>query len=170
MQKRKLGRSGLEVSAIGFGCMGISFSYGPADASRRGHRDHPGGGRPRRHVLRHGRGLRPVRQRRARRRGARAGARPGRHRDQVRLQVRGRQDGGPGQPAGAHPRGRRSVAEAAEDRSNRPPLPAPRRSGRADRGRRRGGQGPDPGRQGQALRAVRGRRRRRSAAPTRSSR
>jgi aryl-alcohol dehydrogenase-like predicted oxidoreductase len=30
MQKRVLGRSGLEVSAIGFGCMGISFSYGPA--------------------------------------------------------------------------------------------------------------------------------------------
>ena len=28
MQKRLLGKSGLEVSAIGFGCMGISFSYG----------------------------------------------------------------------------------------------------------------------------------------------
>ena len=28
MQKRKLGQSGLEVSAIGFGCMGISFGYG----------------------------------------------------------------------------------------------------------------------------------------------
>ena len=28
MQKRELGRSGLEVSAIGFGCMGISQSYG----------------------------------------------------------------------------------------------------------------------------------------------
>jgi aryl-alcohol dehydrogenase-like predicted oxidoreductase len=30
MQKRKLGRSGLEVSALGFGCMGLSFAYGPA--------------------------------------------------------------------------------------------------------------------------------------------
>ena len=29
MQKRKLGNSNLEVSAIGFGCMGMSFAYGP---------------------------------------------------------------------------------------------------------------------------------------------
>ena len=30
MQKRPLGRSGLEVSALGLGCMGMSFGYGPA--------------------------------------------------------------------------------------------------------------------------------------------
>jgi len=29
MQKRKLGNSGLAVSALGLGCMGMTFSYAP---------------------------------------------------------------------------------------------------------------------------------------------
>src|SRR5512136_1029453 len=36
MQKRMLGRNGLEVSALGFGCMGISFGYGPATSREEG--------------------------------------------------------------------------------------------------------------------------------------
>lgn len=36
MQKRKLGASGLEVSAIGLGCMGLSFGYGPAVDKQQG--------------------------------------------------------------------------------------------------------------------------------------
>jgi aryl-alcohol dehydrogenase-like predicted oxidoreductase len=36
MQKRKLGSSNLEVSALGLGCMGLSFGYGPAVDTREG--------------------------------------------------------------------------------------------------------------------------------------
>jgi len=36
MQKRKLGKSGLEVSALGLGCMGLSFGYGPATEKEAG--------------------------------------------------------------------------------------------------------------------------------------
>ena len=73
----------------------------------------------RRHVLRYGRSVWPVRERGACRRSA------GAIRDQVVIATKfgfkfedGKQ--GPGQPARAHPRGRRRVAQAAQDRSHRP--------------------------------------------------
>jgi len=34
MKKRTLGNSGLEVSALGLGCMGLTFGYGPAADER----------------------------------------------------------------------------------------------------------------------------------------
>src|SRR5258705_13737 len=36
MEKRRLGKTNLEVSALGFGCMGISFGYGPATSREEG--------------------------------------------------------------------------------------------------------------------------------------
>ena len=43
MKKRKLGSSNLEVSAIGFGCMNMSFGYGPGVDK---HRRSPSSARP----------------------------------------------------------------------------------------------------------------------------
>ena len=36
MRRRRLGRGGIEVSAIGLGCWGMSGSYGPADEAESG--------------------------------------------------------------------------------------------------------------------------------------
>ena len=86
--------------------------------------------------------------------------RPGRDRHQVRLRVRCRRPGDrPQQPARAHPEDDRRVAEAASRRGDRPLLPAPGRSGRAHRGRGGRRAGSDRAGQGQALRAIGGRRR-----------
>jgi aryl-alcohol dehydrogenase-like predicted oxidoreductase len=60
MQTRRLGKSNLEVSALGLGCMGMSFGYGPpADQQEMIALLHRGRG-ARRHSLRHRRGLWPV--------------------------------------------------------------------------------------------------------------
>ena len=144
MQKRKLGSAGLEVSAIGLGCMGMSQSYGAPLATADAVTLIRDAVRARRHLLRHGRGLRSLHQRGGRRRGAGAVPRPGRDRDQVRLRHRpDARAARHGQPARAHPRGGRGVAEAAQDRTHRSALPAPGRSERADRGRGGHGQGAD---------------------------
>ena len=156
MQKRKLGKNGPEVSALGLGCMGLSFGYGPgldkpqaitlireafesgvtffdtAEAYGRSNED----------VV--GEALAPIR-------------------DQVVIATKfGFKDGdcagGHGQPAGAHPRGCRGLAAAPEDRPHRPLLSAPRRPERADGGRGGHGQGADPRRQGAPLRPVGSRR------------
>ena len=63
MQKRKLGKSGLEVSAIGFGCMGLNFAYGQAMEKADAIALLRKALRARRHLLRYGRGLRPLHQR-----------------------------------------------------------------------------------------------------------
>ena len=90
MHIRTLGQ-GLRVSAIGLGAMGMSQSYGPNPGDRDAMIARPARrGRARRHVLRHRRGLRPLRQRGTRRRGPGTAARPGRDRHQVRLAHRGR--------------------------------------------------------------------------------
>ena len=153
MQQRKLGN--LEVSALGLGCMGLTFGYGPATDRREAIA-----------LIRAAveRGFTffdtaevygPLYERRARRRSARAVQGAGRHRDEVRCRHRARQDAARlEQPARARQGSRRRVAEAASSRCDRSVLSAPRRSERADRGRRRRRQGADPAGQGQALRLV----------------
>ena len=93
MQKRKLGKSNLEVSAIGLGCMGMSFGYGPPKDKQEMISVDPGGRRTRRHILRYRRSLRPVHERRTRGRSPRSLPRASGDRHEVRVQARSRRRG-----------------------------------------------------------------------------
>ena len=137
MQKRKLGNSDLEVSAIGLGCMGMSFSYGPPKdkqemtallraAVERGvtffDTAEVYGPFPNEELV--GEALAPFRGQVviATKFGFDLSPDNRPPRDEGRA-------AGPEQPAGAHQAGRRGLAQAAQGRDDRPALSAPRRPG-----------------------------------------
>ena len=161
METRPLGSSGLDVSAIGLGCMSMTGGYsGRPDRQEMISLLHAAVDRgvtffdtaeiygPHANEELVGEALAPVR-------------------DQVVIATK---FAGDIDPVERTHRGRmltpdelarvgRGLAAAARGRGDRPVLPAPGQPGRADRGVRRRGQGAHRGRQGQALRHVRGGRR-----------
>ena len=128
MQKRKLGNSNLEVSALGLGCMGMSFGYGPPADKQEMIALIRCSRRTRRHILRHRRSLRPVHERRTRGRSPRSVPRAGGDSHQVRVSSSipgGQQVGQDSRPEHIK-QGARRLAQAAQGRCHRPVLSTPR--------------------------------------------
>ena len=163
MQTRKLGNSGLKVSAIGFGCMGLSFGYGAAVEKADGIKliraaadkgvtffDTAEVYGPFTNEELVGEALKPIRKDVviATKFGFDTSSDPRARTGLPRLDSR----------PGAYPRGGGSVAEAAADRCDRSSLSASRRSGCADRGCGGRGEGFDRARQGESVRLVGSRR------------
>ena len=151
MQTRTLGSEGLEVSALGLGCMGMSEFYGDADEAESIatiHRALELGVTFLDTADMYG----PFTNEELVGRAHRRPPRGGRPRHQVRQRaIRGRRLPGHQRQARVRPQGVRRVAAAARRRPHRPLLPAPRRPDRPDRGDRRrdggagrAGQGPPP--------------------------
>ena len=176
MQKRKLGNSNLEVSALGLGCMGMSFSYGPP-------KDKPEMTALIRAAVERGitffdtaEVYGPLHQRRIGGRSPRPFPQAGGDRDQIWLRSQliatRRDEGAPGlnSRARAHQASRRGLTKAAQGRCHRPALSAPRRPGCADRGCRGSGERFDSGKARSSISAFPRRAFRPSAAPTPSSR
>ena len=126
MDMRMLGR-GLQVSAVGYGCMGLSPDLPTVAVPGGCHRPHPGGRRERGHLLRHGRGLRSVHQRGAGGRGTRARTATGSSSRRSSVSRDRRRSTGLSTAVPSASGGGRGVAEAPRARSHRPLLPAPRR-------------------------------------------